>query len=127
MVISHNLKDWEKEGVLKMKKMKKLVSVLLVACSIALLAACNAAPSTKPEDKLVGTWYDTDGYHELTFYDDGTYTKTGEYGTGKWSITSDGKLKFVDFYGTTKAGAYEVSEDTLTYTDDYGKYEYHKN
>ena len=110
-----------------MKKMKKLVSVLLVACSIALLAACNAAPSTKPEDKLVGTWYDTDGYHELTFYDDGTYTKTGEYGTGKWSITSDGKLKFVDFYGTTKAGAYEVSEDTLTYTDDYGKYEYHKN
>ena len=81
----------------------------------------------EPEDKLVGTWLDSYGHTELTFYDDGTYTKTGEYGTGKWSITSDGKLKFVDFYGTTKAGAYEVSEDTLTSEDDYGKYMYRKN
>lgn len=126
MVISHNLKDWEKEGVLKMKKMKKLVSVLLVACSIVLLTACNAVPNTKPEDKLVGTWQAGYG-EEITFYEDGTYTKNGEYGTGKWSILSNGDIKFVDFYGTTYTSPYELDGNSLTLTDGRGTRTYSKS
>lgn len=122
MVISHNLKDWEKEGVLKMKKMKKLVSVLLVACSMLLLVACGA----KPEDKLLGTWSDIHG-NEIVFYEDGTYTKHGEYGTGKWSILSSGEIKFIDFYGTTYTSSYELDGNTLILTDGRGTQEYSKN
>ena len=122
MVISHSLKDWEKEGVLKMKKMKKLVSVLLVACSMLLLVACGA----KPEDKLLGTWSDIYG-NEIVFYEDGTYTKHGEYGTGKWSILSSGEIKFIDFYGTTYTSSYELDGNTLILTDGRGTQEYSKN
>lgn len=122
MVISHNLKDWEKEGVLKMKKMKKLVSVLLVACSMLLLVACGA----KPEDKLLGTWSDIYG-NEIVFYEDGTYTKHREYGTGKWSILSSGEIKFIDFYGTTYTSSYELDGNTLILTDGRGTQEYSKN
>lgn len=38
-----------------MKKMKKLMGVLLVVCSMLLLVACGG----KSEDKLVGTWQDS--------------------------------------------------------------------
>lgn len=105
-----------------MKKMEKLVSVLLVVCSMLLLVACGA----KPEDKLVGTWQ-ADYDEEITFYEDGTYTKNGEYGTGKWSILSNGEIKFVDFYGTTYTSPYELDGNALTLTDGRGTRTYSKN
>ncbi|WP_443670861.1 hypothetical protein [Gemmiger formicilis] len=105
-----------------MKKMKKLVSVLLVACSMLLLVACGG----KSEDKLVGTWQDSYG-EEIAFYEDGTYTKDGEYGTGKWSILSNGDIKFVDFYGTTYTSPCELDGNSLTLTDGRGTRTYSKS
>lgn len=94
-----------------MKQIKKIIAVTISALSLMAMVACGSA-----EDKLVGRWLDPDSHTTVfEFYKDGTYTQQGQYGSGTWSILSDGRLKLVDFYGSTMTVPYIVDRDTLTF------------
>ena len=91
-----------------MKKFKLSIVTFCLCCLLAVLTAC----------KLVGSW--ASDYRSITFYDDGTYTASFEYGTGKWTILDNGDLKLTDFYGTTTTTPYTVDGDTLSFPHDDG-------
>ena len=95
-----------------MKKTRNRLMALVLAGLMALLVACGAKGSN-----LVGTWVQDGSTREITFYKDGTYTMSGEYGTGEWSVLDSGDLKLVDFYGSTNTVAYTVKGDTLRFAD----------
>ena len=94
-----------------MKKIKKIIALTISAMPLIAMVACGSA-----EDKLVGSWIDSSSRNTVfEFYEDGTYTQRGYYGSGTWSILSDGRLKLVDFYGYTETIQYTVNGDTLTF------------
>ncbi len=72
---------------------------VVVVLIIVLFSKCA---SGNVEDMLVGSWYTTE-YDSLAFvlYDDGTCKLDGEYGTGKWAVVNENKLKLSNFYGET--------------------------
>ena len=98
-----------------MKKFKLSIVTFCLCCLLAVLTACG---SGSKESKLVGSW--ASDYRSITFYDDGTYTASFEYGTGKWTILDNGDLKLTDFYGTTTTTPYTVDGDTLSFPHDDG-------
>lgn len=98
----------------RMYKTAAAVMCLMAGCAStekAGNASTEKAGSASTEDKLVGRWETR--FEVLTFYEDGTYESTDEYGTGHWKILSDNKLKMTDFYGETRT----YSIDKIT--DDY--------
>lgn len=84
-------------GINKLIKIGTLA--LVVVLIIVLFSKCVGG---SVEDMLVGSWY-TSEYDSLAFvlYDDGTCKLDGEYGTGKWAVVNDNKLKLSNFYGET--------------------------
>ena len=85
---------------------------LVVVLIIVLFTKCVGG---SVEDMLVGSWY-TAEYDSLAFvlYDDGTCKLDGEYGTGKWAVVNDDKLKLSNFYGeTVTPEIVDISKDEL--------------
>ena len=85
---------------------------LVVVLIIVLFSRCGGGSI---EDMLVGSWY-TAEYDSLAFvlYDDGTCKLDGEYGTGKWAVVNDDKLKLSNFYGeTVTPEIVDISKDEL--------------
>ncbi len=92
-----------------MKKSRQRVKrLLLCALSVIMCTAVLTACAGSLEDKLPGSY--KVGNHIITFYSDGTYEETYEYGTGTWAILDKTMLKRTDFYGETLT--HEISEIT---------------
>lgn len=91
-----------------MKKAKNRLMVLALTGLMAILVACGEKGS-----ELVGTWVQDDYPREMTFYEDGTYTASGQYGTGHWSVLDNGDLKCTDFYGSTGTVSYQIKGNKL--------------
>ena len=70
---------------------KHLFIVLVFVFSITGLAACEKSP----EDKIVGTWYESDGSETMEFFKDGTIriVDDGDTMSGSYSVLNESTLK----------------------------------
>lgn len=82
---------------------RMLRKVVLLMLAVLLVALPVAKLSGGLESKLVGAWYweENDSY-AFTLYDDGTCDIRYEYGTGRWAVVNENKLKMTDFYGESE-------------------------
>ena len=97
--------------------MKKFIALILALCLLCAFAACS-----KAEPSLVGTWIGKDGDDELlyVFREDGTGTaKAGNASSDFTYAVEDGKIS-VTLGGVTNSASFEVTESTLSITDEYG-------
>lgn len=85
-----------------------------VLCGLLFLFCLLSGCGSSIEKKLPGSW-ETSFHHTLTFYSDGTYEESSEYGTGKWTILDGDVLKLTDFYGETMTYTIsKITKDTIT-------------
>lgn len=89
-------------------KITQIKSRVLGGIAALLCATVLTACSSGLAGKLPGTY--ERGNHRITFYSDGTYEESGEYGTGEWVILDNRTLKLTDFYGST--ATFELSDIT---------------
>ena len=97
--------------------MKKLFAIIAVLALLCGFAACSTADPT-----IVGTWIGKDGDDELlyVFREDGTGTaKAGDASSDFTYAVEDGRIS-VTLGGTTNSASFEVTESTLSITDEYG-------
>ena len=95
--------------------MKRILALLLCIIFCLNLTACG----NSKEKKLAGDWYTDADILQFSLYSDGTCEIRGEYGTGKWTVLDDGRLKLTNFYGESDTCKYELEGDTLTLTIEY--------
>lgn len=95
--------------------MRKVKIISLVIFALSLIFCVTACSSENSKELLCNSWYKEGGDKPfLTIYTDGTYEKSNEYGTGKWSVVNDNQLKLTDFYGESDIYDIEsVNKDTL--------------
>ena len=97
--------------------MKRLFALILTVGILFTLMACGGEEPT-----VVGTWMGNDGDDELlyVFREDGTGTaKAGNASSDFTYAIENGKIS-VTVGGTTNSASFEVTESTLSLTDEYG-------
>lgn len=118
---SHAATLFEPHSEAKQKRGK--FSVPAVASALIVVAIVIAAfimfGGRSYEKQLVGSWYrEGDSRPVFTLYDDGTCEIAYEYGTGRWAVVNDGKLKLTNFYGESETKAIEsLKNGCLTMED----------
>lgn len=97
--------------------MKKLLALILAVSFMLAFAACGASKAT-----VVGTWVGNDGDDELlyVFREDGTGTAKAGNASSDFTYAIEGGKISVTVGGTTNSASFEVTESTLSLTDEYG-------
>lgn len=97
--------------------MKKLFALILAIGILCAFAACSTAEPT-----VVGTWIGKDGDDELlyVFREDGTGTAKAGNASSDFTYAIEGSRISVTVGGTTNSASFEVTESTLSLTDEYG-------
>lgn len=90
--------------------MRRIFAAFLVAAVLVLFSACGAAPATA-QDSIAGTWKDSYGLTEYSFYTDGTMKieALNHLGSFKGTYAIEGDRIAIDYRVVVK----EVKE---TYT-----------
>ncbi len=97
--------------------MKRIMAAFLLFFLLLCLGACSGE-----EQSVVGTWIGKDGDDELlyVFREDGTGTAKAGNADADFTYAIDGNKISVTVGGSTGTASFEVTEDTLTLTDEYG-------
>ncbi len=97
--------------------MKKITAMILVLClALSLVACVSESPS------VVGTWIGKDGEDELlyVFREDGTGTAKAGNASSDFTYAIEDSRISVTVGDTTNSASFEVTESTLSLTDEYG-------
>ncbi len=97
--------------------MKRFMAAVLLFILLLCLGACSAE-----EQGVVGTWAGKDGTDELlyVFREDGTGTAKAGNASADFTYAIDGNKISVTVGDNTATASFEVKNDTLTLTDEYG-------
>lgn len=97
--------------------MKRFFYILLLFAVLLSFAACGTAKPT-----IVGTWHGEDGEHKLVyvFRDDGTGTATAGNATAEFTYSVEDGCLTVTLGGNTDTASIEISDTSLSITDEFG-------